>query len=100
MVRIEEVNRFNANTVLTFAFDDWLLPDSTNEYTPIDIEFNLYRAYSPTTVAYEFNRYFLLLKEMILVDGMNPTIWNNLNIGNQFIIFSFHSFINLYDISE
>ncbi|EWS73604.1 hypothetical protein TTHERM_000251239 (macronuclear) [Tetrahymena thermophila SB210] len=77
MVRIEEVNQFSPQSVLTFAFDDWLLPDSTNGYTPIDIEFNLYRASSPTSGSLDYSRYFLLLKEMILVDGMNPLIWDN-----------------------
>ncbi|KAL4462643.1 hypothetical protein ABPG74_000473 [Tetrahymena malaccensis] len=77
MVRIEEVNQFNPLAILTFAFDDWLLPDSTNGYTPIDIEFNLYRANSPFSASLDYSRYFLLLKEMILVDGMNPSIWDN-----------------------
>ncbi|EWS73605.1 hypothetical protein TTHERM_000252299 (macronuclear) [Tetrahymena thermophila SB210] len=77
MVRIEEVNQFSPQSLLTFAFDDWLLPDSTNGYTPIDIEFNLYRAYTPTTASLQYSRYYLLLKEMILVDGINTQIWNN-----------------------
>ncbi|KAL4494248.1 hypothetical protein ABPG73_018767 [Tetrahymena malaccensis] len=81
MVRIEEVNQFSPKAVLTFAFDDWLLPDSTNGYTPIDIEFNLYKAYQANSRSLDYCRYFLLLKEMILVDGMNPQIWDNAAIS-------------------
>ncbi|KAL4505213.1 hypothetical protein ABPG72_016280 [Tetrahymena utriculariae] len=82
MVRIEEINQFAAGSLLTFAFDDWVLPTSTNLYTAMDIEFNFFMGW-PGSQTLEYNRYYLLLKEMILIDGVNSQIWNNANIGAQ-----------------
>ncbi|KAL4462636.1 hypothetical protein ABPG74_000466, partial [Tetrahymena malaccensis] len=80
MVRIEEINQFPANSVLTFAFDDWVLPISTNLYTAMDIEFNFFMGWAGSQTL-EYDKYFLLLKEMILIDGVNSQIWQNADIG-------------------
>jgi hypothetical protein len=81
MVRIEEFNTFPAGSVLTFAFDDWLLlPLVTDKYKALDIKFNYFVGTSSALTS-DYYRYYILLKEMILLNGRKDPSWASINKG-------------------
>ena len=76
VVRIEEVNLSTYINSISISLDI-LLPTATNNYTPLDVEFNYY-AIDPTSTAfavtgsyYKYQQFHYFLREFLLIDNMN-----------------------------